>query len=71
MSCQDAEPKKMGRPPTTGTGHPVLVSFLPDLLEALDESRESQSPVINRGAAVQCIVAADLSRCGYLRAVKK
>jgi hypothetical protein len=61
----------MGRPPTTGTGNPVLVRLLPDLLEALDESRESQSPVTNRGAAVQRIVADDLSRCGYLRAVKK
>jgi hypothetical protein len=61
----------MGRQPTTGTGHPVLVRLLPDLLEALDESRESQSPVINRGAGVQRIVADDLSRCRYLRAVKK
>ena len=57
MASQDDRPRRAGRPVTTGTGTPIMVRLLPDLLSALDEYRATFSPVINRAAAIRTIVA--------------
>jgi len=60
-----AEKKKGGRPKTTGTGEPVLVRILPDLLAALDKHVEATGAE-SRAAAIREVLTGFLKRKGLL-----
>ena len=55
--------KKIGRP-ATGQGHPVMVRFAPDLLDALDAYRDIAVDHPSRPEAIRRLVADRLTELG-------
>ena len=56
--------KKMGRPVTTGTGTPVMLRILPDLLSAVDDW-QVKNGAESRPDAIRQILTDYLKRRGY------
>lgn len=60
-------PKKRGRPKTTGKGRMLGVRVQADLLAALDRFRDSHDRELSRPEAVRLLVSEGLREHGYIR----